>query len=81
MIGEILGYIGTTLVLISFVPKDIKKIRTINIFGCIFWIASSAFTKSSSVFILNAILLMIHVVHLNEMKMEEERKKKYKIVN
>ena len=70
MISEILGYIGTVLVLISFIPKDIKKIRIINIFGCIVWIISAIFSKSYSVMTLNGILMIVHVVHLIKMKNE-----------
>ena len=70
MISEILGYIGTILVLISFIPKDIKKIRIINIFGCIVWIISAVFSKSYSVMTLNSILMIVHIVHLIKMKNE-----------
>lgn len=70
MISEILGYIGTVLVLISFIPKDIKKIRIINIFGCIVWIISAVFSKSYSVMTLNSILMIVHIVHLIKMKNE-----------
>lgn len=63
-VGEILGFVGTILVLVSFVPKDIVKIRAINILGCIAWIVSAVFSKSLSVMVLNSVLMIIHVIHL-----------------
>ena len=68
MIGEILGYVGTVIVLISFIPKDVKYIRCINIFGCIVWIVSAVFSKSYSVMTLNSILMIVHIVHLIKIK-------------
>ena len=70
MIGEILGYVGTVIVLISFIPKNIKWIRIINIFGCVVWIMSGIFNKSYSVLALNSILMIVHIIHLIKMKNE-----------
>ena len=71
MISEILGYIGTVLVLISFIPKDIKKIRLINIFGCVVWIISAIYSKSLSVLTLNSILMIVHIIHLIKLHNEK----------
>ena len=72
MISEILGYVGTVLVLISFIPKDIKKIRIINIGGCVVWIVSAVFSKSYSVFTLNSILMVVHIIHLIKLRNKKD---------
>lgn len=78
MIGEILGFIGTIVVLISFLPKDVKYIRCINILGCIVWIVSAVFTKSFSVLTLNSILMIVHIIHLVKMHKENTNSKRWK---
>lgn len=35
---ELTGYIASALVLISFMMKDVKKLRIVNSFGCAFFI-------------------------------------------
>lgn len=77
MIGEILGYVGTILVLISFIPKDIKMIRVINIFGCIVWIISAIFSKSYSVMTLNSILMIVHLIHIIQLYRDGRIKHKH----
>lgn len=36
---EIIGYIAMTLLVISFLPKNLKLIRIINLAGCLFFVA------------------------------------------
>ena len=78
MIGEILGFIGTIVVLISFIPKDVKYIRSINIIGCVVWIASAIYNKSWSVFTLNSVLMIVHITHLiklyNETRIKRDKR-------
>ena len=71
MIGEILGFIGTIIVLISFIPKDITYIRSVNIIGCIVWIISAIYSKSLSVLTLNSILMIVHIIHLIKLHNEK----------
>ena len=35
---DILGYIAMTLLVISFIPKQIKTVRLINLFACAFFV-------------------------------------------
>ena len=35
---EIIGFIASLFVLLSFIPKKVKLIRIINIIGCVIWI-------------------------------------------
>lgn len=35
---ELIGYVAMAFLVLSFVPDQIKKIRTINLVGCIFFV-------------------------------------------
>lgn len=62
--NEVLGYLGMTFVLISFLMKDIKWLRGLNIVGgtlsCIYGIL----TKTYPTAVLNLLLVIINVVFL-----------------
>lgn len=62
---ELIGIIGTIFVLVSFLQKNEKKIRQINIIGASFFIIYGITTKTYSTAILNMTLLFIHLMKLN----------------
>lgn len=62
---ELIGIIGTIFVLVSFLQKNEKKIRQINIIGASFFIIYGITTKTHSTAILNMTLLFIHLMKLN----------------
>ena len=35
---EILGWVATALVLLSFTIQDMRRLRLVNMLGCILWI-------------------------------------------
>ena len=61
---EIIGLIASIFVLISFIPKDIKLIRCINIVGCIVWIIYGILIGALSVWLMNLLVMIVHVYHL-----------------
>lgn len=61
---EIIGLIASAFVLISFIPKDIKLIRCINIVGCIVWIIYGILIGALSVWLMNLLVMIVHVYHL-----------------
>ena len=65
---EIIGLAASVLVLISFLMKEIRVIRIISIFGCIFWIVYGVWLGALSVWILNAILILVHIYFLIRMR-------------
>jgi len=38
-ITEYVGYLASIMVLISFTMKDVKKLRTVNMIGCLLFVA------------------------------------------
>ena len=65
---EIIGLIASVFVLISFIPKDIKLIRCINIVGCIVWIIYGILIGALSVWLMNLLVMIVHVYHLIKTK-------------
>ena len=62
---ETLGMLATFLVLISFLNKDEKAIRTINICGAALFVVYGLAKDALSVWLLNGALVIIHIWHLS----------------
>lgn len=61
---EIIGLIASIFVLVSFIPKEIKWIRCVNIIGCIVWIIYGILSGALSVWIMNLLVMIVHLFHL-----------------
>lgn len=61
---ETIGIIGTLLVLVSFLSNNLKTIRIINLIGSIIFIIYGILINAFSVWFLNGMLLIIHIVKL-----------------
>ncbi len=68
---EILGIIATIFILISFLMKGERKIRSINIFGALIFVIYGILIKSISNVILNSALIIIHLYYLFNKKSKE----------
>lgn len=62
--SEALGIIATLFVLLSFLCKDEKHIRLINIFGAALFVAYGIALDALSVWLLNGLLIIIHICRL-----------------
>ncbi|MBN8697833.1 MAG: YgjV family protein [Bacteroidetes bacterium] len=72
-ITEIIGYIASFVVLLSFLMKDMLKLRLVNFAGCSLFVAYGIMLQYSIPIILtNSVILMIHVYYL--LKMRKEKK-------
>ena len=69
---EIFGYIGTGLILLSFMIEDVFKLRVINTLGAIFWIIYGVWIKSTPTIVVNVSVMVIHlywfIKHRKEIK-------------
>jgi hypothetical protein len=69
---DILGYIGTIIVLYSFTIENIKKLRLVNGIGSMFWIAYGIGIMAWPTIIVNTCVLTIHSLwfykHRKELK-------------
>ena len=61
---ELIGLAGTLFVLLSFLMKDLTKVRIINIIGALLFVIYGICINAWSIWILNAILIIIHIIYL-----------------
>lgn len=61
---ELIGIAGTLFVLASFLMKDYKKTRLINIVGAVLFVIYGLCIGALSTWLLNAILIVIHIYFL-----------------
>ena len=64
MLLEIAGFIATTLVFISFSPKDVKPIRWFNLVGCIFFVVYGFGIGAFWTGFMNFCLIFVQIYHL-----------------
>lgn len=65
MMTEIVGYIASAVVLISFLMKNIVKLRIINTIGCLIFIAYGVLLNFSiPIIITNSVIVGINVYFL-----------------
>lgn len=63
-----LGYAASVAVLISFLMKSIRILRTVNTIGCLLFIAYGIFIASIPVVITNAAIVIINLYYLLKTK-------------
>lgn len=61
---EIVGYVASAFVLLSFVMKEMTKLRIVNIVGCGFFIAYGILIPSWPVIITNSAIVCVNVFYL-----------------
>ena len=62
-IVQYIGYLASVFIILSFIVKDIQKLRIINLIGCICYGVLSV-EKLWPVIIPNAIICIVQVYHL-----------------
>lgn len=63
-ISELIGYIGSLVVVSSFLMKDIKKLRVINIIGCSLFICYGVLLNSIPIIFTNTAIILINLYYL-----------------
>ncbi len=61
MINDILGWIGTGLILYSFTLNNIRKLRIVNAIGSVAWITYGIQTGIKPTIFVNVCVLVIHL--------------------
>jgi uncharacterized protein with PQ loop repeat len=73
MMTEIIGYIASAVVLISFLMKNIKKLRIINTIGCLIFIVYGVLLNFSIPIILtNSVIVGINIYFLVKANIKNE---------
>ncbi|MBQ7828950.1 MAG: YgjV family protein [Clostridia bacterium] len=68
VIYELIGYTASALVLVSFLMKDVRTIRLVNIFGAIFFVVYGVLTKTWATATMNVALIAVHSYFLIKMR-------------
>ena len=58
---ELIGIAATIFVLISFLMKETKRIRQVNIVGAFLFVIYGLLINSLSVWLLNGVLMLVHI--------------------
>lgn len=61
---EIIGYVGMALILIGFMMKDIKVVRSINMVGAVLSLIYGILTRTWPTACLNGALLIINGIYM-----------------
>jgi len=67
---EIVGYFAMTFLVLSFIPKQLLRIRIINLIGCLFFVAYGIMKDAPPVAISNGFVAIIQIYHLINFKKE-----------
>lgn len=64
MTYDFLGYIATTIVVISFILSDIKNFRLLNSLGGFLFILYGVLIESNPVILMNVVITLINLIQL-----------------
>jgi len=65
---EVLGTLASILVLVSFMMKNEKMIRSVNIIGAVIFVVYGICINAFSVWFLNGALCIVHMYRLLKLK-------------
>lgn len=67
---EFWGIIATVFVLASFLFNEERQIRTVNIIGALIFVGYGIALQAHSIWILNGVLAVIHIIKLRKIRRE-----------
>lgn len=71
MIIELVGYIGSALVLVSFLMSSVVRLRVINTIGAIIYVIYAMIIHSYPTALMNAVLVGINIYYLVQLKKDD----------
>lgn len=71
--NEIIGLVASCFILLSFLLKGEKKIRLVNSIGCIAFIIYGILIDALSVWLLNAVTLIVQIVKVIQLSKQGKR--------
>ena len=69
---EILGWVATLVIIVSFLVNDIKTLRTFSLIGAILWVIYGFVIQSSSIIFLNLVIIGIQIYKLYKIKLKKD---------
>lgn len=61
---EYIGYVATIFLMISFLLKDMKKLRMVNTVACLFFIVYGYYINSIPIMLSNAFISCVNLYYL-----------------
>ena len=65
---EIIGVIGTLLILVGFLSNQEKTIRVFDLMGSVLFVLYGVLIGAYSNILLNGILIIVHIIKLHKMR-------------
>ncbi len=69
---EVVGYLASLFVLLSFFRKDIRQLRIVNSIGCVLFVAYGILLTSIPIIITNVAILLVNGYYLFIKKSSEK---------
>ena len=70
---ELIGWIGNTFVIISFLYNDTLKLRSYNLVGASAWLIYGIVANSYSIIFLNIVVISIQVVKITQIMRDRKK--------
>ena len=71
---ELIGYLAMTFLVVSFIPKQIRRVRLINLSACFFFIVYGVMLGMKwPIIISNALVAVIQLYHLFLVKKDDKK--------
>ncbi len=58
---DILGWIATAVVVVSFAIQDVRKLRIINMLGSMLWIVYGFLKQDNTIIFVNISIMLMHI--------------------
>ena len=71
---ELIGWIATVMVILSFIQKDILKLRIISLIGSLLWLGYGLLLESYSIIFLNTVIMFIQIYWIHKIKKKTKTK-------
>ena len=69
---DIIGYVASAVVLLSFLFKNIKIVRIVNIVGALFFVVYGLLLPTYPTMIMNLVLIFVHLYYLHVLSKQEK---------
>lgn len=71
---EIIGWIATIFIIISFLQKDMLRLRLLSLLGAFLWTAYGLLGQSWSIVFLNVVIAFIQIFWISKLKSGDKKK-------
>lgn len=70
---ELIGWIATIFIIISFIQKDMFRLRLLSLVGAVFWIVYGLIAETWSIVFLNVFISLIQVYWLRRIRLKKKK--------